>query len=386
MKWKRLVYFIFAFNTVVLMFLGCDNEKVNEQKKPVEVKILSEAQKAKAKRLDTLFNGMFSRNEFIGNVLIAENGLILYKKSFGVSDECKKQLNNDSTLFQIASVSKTFTACLTLQLVDSGLIDLNADIRKYLPEFPYEGIKVKHLLCHRSGLFNYIYFIAELYPDSNRNLSNKEIYDLICQQQPKPYYKPDIQFNYCNTNFMLLTLITENATKKKFKDLIKEFIFRKCEMNRTFFADEIDADKNIAKGYTFSMKEVSGDRFDYVWGDKGIYTTSNDLFKFEEAYFNGKLISKKLMGDALKPYSSERKLGNYGYGWRMKDFDTNEKIIYHNGWWHGYRSALQRRLKDSTSIIILSNRLNRSVYETWRVFNALDGKPNPAIDKEESEE
>jgi CubicO group peptidase (beta-lactamase class C family) len=353
-----------------------------------ETIVLSKAQTEKAWRLDTLFANLFARNEFNGNVLIAENGIPLLKKSYGTANTQTKQALCDSSLFQLASVSKTITACLTLQLVQEGKIDLQNDVRRYLPDFPYEGIKVQHLLNHRSGLFNYIYFCAEQECNPNKKLNNTDVYELICRDVPKPYLKANQQFNYCNTNYMLLALIAEKASGSSFKDLVKKNIFEKCAMRNTWFADELNNNKLLAKGYTFSMREVEGDRFDCVWGDKGIYTTTGDLFLFEEAYFSGKLIAQSYVDTALTPYSSERKLGNYGYGWRMKNFlaeNKTEKIVYHNGWWHGYRTALQRRLKDNVTIIILSNRLNRAVYDTWKVFNAIDGKVVVPIADEKEE-
>lgn len=381
------------FLLVFILATACNNsssEKVSvelQDSTKQEISLTAEETK-KAERLDTLFSNMFNRNEFNGNVLIAESGKILYKKSFGIADVKEKRELSDSSLFQLASVSKTITACLTLQLVAEGKLDLEKEVKAYLPQFPYSGIKVRHLLNHRSGLFNYIYYCAEKNCNPTEMLSNGEILNMICGDIPAPYLKPDTKFNYCNTNYMLLALIDEKAGDKTFKQLVKEKIFDKCEMYSTYFADEIKNNKMVAKGYTFSMREVESDMFDEVWGDKGIYTTTYDLFLFEEAYFNGKLIPQTLLDTALKPYSPERKLGNYGYGWRMKNFlsgaDT-EKIVYHNGWWHGYRTALQRRLKDNVCIIILSNRLNKSVYETWRVFNALDGK-QVEIKLEETEE
>jgi CubicO group peptidase (beta-lactamase class C family) len=368
---------------------GCGEVKTEKKEATVPhdsivpAPVLSKEQTEKAYRLDTLFTQLFSRNEFNGNVLIAEGGTVLLKKSYGTANTQTQQALSDSSLFQLASVSKTITACLTLQLVKEGKIVLQNDVRKYLPDFPYEGIQVSHLLNHRSGLFNYIYFCAakdSAAPQALKNLSNSEVYQMICKEVPPPYLKADVHFNYCNTNYMLLALIAEKVSGRSFKELVKEKIFKKCSMQHTLFADELQNKPSLAKGYTFSWREVEGDRFDQVWGDKGIYTTTGDLFLFEEAYFTGKLIPQNYIDTALIPYSSERKLGNYGYGWRMKNFDAKnkdnnkEKIVYHNGWWHGYRTALQRRLKDNVTVIILSNRLNRSVYETWRVFNAIDGE------------
>lgn len=373
---------------LIFFLQGCD--EITEKKeviiKPFQIdtsSVLSKEQKDKAYRLDTLFDNLSKSNAFNGNILIAENGKIIYKKSIGVANEKEKKALNDSSLFQLASVSKSITAAVVLKLVEEKKISLDENIKKYLVDFPYPGIKVKHLLSHRSGLGNYIYFTGDFVLDKSTKLTNEEVYKIIVNNKPAVYNEPDKLFNYNNTNYMLLALICERVTKTNFKKLCQEKIFTSCGMKHTYFADEINTNKNKTQGYTFSMREVEGDMFDNVWGDKGIYTTTYDLLLFEEAYFSGKIIDSSSIKIATLPMSKERKLGNYGYGWRMKEFNTDNKLIYHNGWWHGYRTALQRRLKDKVCIILLSNRLNSSVYQTWRIFKAIDADTTSLSEKEE---
>lgn len=380
---KKIALLLGIVISLVIYSCGTEPEaaelKITQEIRKIE---LTKAQKETAYCLDTFFARLANSNEFNGNVLIAKHDTVIFKKSYGKSDFSSKASLTDSSLFQLASVSKTFTACLTLQLVEQKKLFLEDNVRKYLGDFPYEGITIKSLLSHRSGLFNYIYFCSDTIEDKSTKLNNEDVFRLVCCGKPAPYMKPEQQFNYNNTNYMLLALIAEKATGKTFKALVKENIFDKCKMSSTFFADDLAGKNNVCKGYTFSLREVEGDMFDKVWGDKGIYTTSGDLFLFEDAYFSGKLISPKMLEQALQPYSDERKLNNYGFGWRMKSFTSDEKLIYHNGWWHGFRTVLQRRLKDGTVIIILSNRLNKSIYHTWKIFNCIDGK---VLEKKEEE-
>jgi CubicO group peptidase (beta-lactamase class C family) len=341
-------------------------------------------------RLDTLFQNLFKANAFNGNVIIAQGGTIVYENSFGIADKSKKTTLQTNSVFQLASVSKTLTATLVLILADEGKLKLSEDVSKYLPGFPYKGVTVEHLISHRSGLSNYLYFCGELGKAKNGKLCNGDVLDFIISTQPQPYLKPGVRFNYCNTNYMLLASIAEKVSGKKYKDLLREKILNPLAMKHTYFEDEFDSlpDSLKTTGYTFSMQEVAKDCFDFVYGDKGIYSTTHDLFTFNEALFTGKLLKPATLENALKPYSSERKQTNYGYGWRMKFFDSPEKIVFHNGWWHGYRTALQRRLSDSTTVVILSNRLNRSVYNVSRVLQVLDGKMpgNIQPNEDESEE
>lgn len=336
---------------------------------------LSPEQQETASRLDTYFTGLHSANQFNGNVLVARNDTVIFKKSYGRPNFYKKTPLNDSSLFQLASVSKILTACLILQLAEQEKIDLQADIQTYLPEFPYSGITSEMLLSHRSGLFNYIYFCEETNPDKRKKLTNEEVYSMMSSCKPNPYRKPGTRFNYNNTNYMLLALVAEKATGENFKTLMRRNIFKKCRMHNTFFADELKDRPNVCRGYTCSNVEVGGDMFDYVWGDKGVYSTTGDLFLFQNAYFSGKLLSRYSVLKATEPHHKDVELKNYGFGWRMIYADSIEKLIYHNGWWHGFRTALHRRLKDGTVVIILSNRLDRSVYDTWSVFKRVDGQP-----------
>ena len=157
-------------------------------------------------------------------------------------------------------------------------------------------------------------------------------------------------------------------------------------MKHTYTYRNVDVfECNYSQGYTQSFKQVCHDRFDGVLGDKGIYTTTYDLFLLSTALYQNKLLSPQTQQLAYTPHSPEKKLSNYGLGWRMKNMNTPDKEIFHNGWWHGYRTAFHRRLRDSVTIVILSNRLNSSVYATWRVYEAIDG-PSATKNKQEADE
>ncbi|NBQ48159.1 MAG: hypothetical protein EBU33_06875 [Sphingobacteriia bacterium] len=115
------------------------------------------------------------------------------------------------------------------------------------------------------------------------------------------------------------------------------------------------------------------DASDFVLGDKSIYSTPFDLFLFSEALYQNRIIRPETQQLAYTAFSREKKLTNYGYGWRMKDFnDPVKKEVYHNGWWHGYRSSFHRRLHDTLTVVILSNQLNSSAYQTHKVYDILD--------------
>jgi CubicO group peptidase (beta-lactamase class C family) len=338
-------------------------------------------------RLDTLFQKMYKSNTFNGNVLIAKNNQIIYQKSFGYAIKENNTELSDSSLFQLASVSKVITGIGALLLYEQGKLKLEQEVSEILPEFPYKGITIKHLLSHRSGLPNYTYFCCEYLKNDNTQLSNQDVLDLMATHQPKSIFKQGLRFNYCNTNYAILALIIEKISGKSYSSFMQDELFKPLGMNHTFTLPTLDfMNKHLTFGYTANYKRVANDRFDGVVGDKGVYTTTHDLFLLSAALYQGKLLSKHTQEMAFAPNSPEKKQSNYGLGWRMRDFDSENKDVFHNGWWHGYRTSFHRRLKDSLTVIVLSNRLNKSVYATWRIYQAFDGPKAFSLNQESDEE
>jgi CubicO group peptidase (beta-lactamase class C family) len=347
------------------------------EKPTVNSKIDSVNYKNEIYRLDTLFLKMHKSNAFNGNVLIAKGSNIIYQKSFGYSKKEANKLLTDSSIFQLASVSKVITSVAILLLFEQGKLNLEDKVSDVLADFPYKKITIKHLLSHRSGLPNYSYFCEQYIENKISRLSNQNMLDLMIKYQPKAYLNPDIRFNYCNTNYALLALIIEKVSKKSFSNFLSDELFKPLGMNHSYTALNIDSiNEHITCGYTMKFGCVPNDMYDGIVGDKGIYTTSYDLFLLSTALYQHKLLDKTTQQLAYTPHSSEKKISNYGFGWRMKNMNDETKEVFHNGWWHGYRTSFHRRLKDSLTIIVLSNRLNKSVYATWRIYGAIDGPKN----------
>lgn len=326
-------------------------------------------------RLDTLFSKMYYLGQLNANILVVKGNDIVYKKSFGFADKQNKIYLNDSSLFQLASVSKVITSIGILKLLENGRLDIDTKVDKIIPDFPYKKITVRHLLSHRSGLPNYTYFLYK-YPDFIRKsvLSNYDILESIKKYKPQLYFSPNFRFNYCNTNYAILAIIIEKISGLQYSEFLQQEIFKPIGMNQTKTVFNVDSSSVLlTKGYTMNYQKVENDKFDGVIGDKGIISTTNDLMLLSLSLYQGKILSFHTQQMAYQPHSKEQKLSNYGLGWRMKNIDNSEKEVFHNGWWHGYRTAFHRRLKDSTTIIVLSNRLNKSVYATGKVFAAIDG-------------
>jgi CubicO group peptidase (beta-lactamase class C family) len=375
------------------MFLSCGNSSTASAsdrlfEKPTPAKVvnyLSKEQKKISERLDSLFTKMNQTGLFNGSVLVSKAGKVIYKKSLGISNKATNEPLTDSSMFQLASVSKVITATAVLMLHERELLDINKPFKYYFTDFPYENIKVKDLLDHRSGLPNYIYTLNSQIDKPNYQMTNVEMYNYFISKKTKPYLKPNTRFNYCNTNYALLALLVEKISQKSFSQFLKEELFLPLGMKNTATIVDIDLNAaNTTRPYDLRWRPVRFDASDYVLGDKSLYSTPYDLFLFSEALYQNKIIKEKTQQLAYTAFSKENKLGNYGYGWRMKDFkDPVKKEVYHNGWWHGYRSSFHRRLSDTLTVVILSNQLNKLAYQTSKVYEILDKTSIPQLSEDD---
>jgi CubicO group peptidase (beta-lactamase class C family) len=392
--------FLFPAFLFSVFILSCGNA-VSVQKTTIVVqpanqdsinKILKEIHASEKKQqLDTLFKNKAKKEGFNGCVLIAQRGQIIYENAFGYADLKTKDPLKINSAFQLASTSKTLTAAAILLLKDQGKLKLTDSIQQFFPNFPYHNITVKLLLTHRSGLFNYMY-ACEQYCEkpnlyNNGVFDNKAMMEIITNKKCDVYAAPNKKFEYCNTNYALLALIVEKVSGINFADFMDQHIFNPLGMTNTWVHnpkyDTLHKNKTI--GHTAFGKIEEECYADDVVGDKGVYSTVDDLLKWDQVLYSEKLLKQKTLDEAFTGYSNEHKgKRNYGYGWRLIDDGKTPKIIYHNGWWHGYNSLFFRRPSDQTTIIILSNKYSRSTYQIQGVLSILtDGSENVDVEGEE---
>ena len=352
-------------------------------------KQVAEPISAKAKllysRLDTFFTNRSIQNGFSGSVLVSVGGKAVYEKCFGYCDYRNKDLMHDTAAFQLASVSKNFTATAILWCAEHQLLSLDDTLQKYFPNLPYKGIHIQDLLDHRSGLPNYLYFCNDKTIDTKKYLTNTEVINVMVKNKPIAAAKPNKRFEYCNTNYVLLAAIVEQVSGKKFKDFMRETFFQPLGMQHTFIYDYTNStDRKIAISYNFKWQIQADDCFDGVVGDKGVYSTVHDMFIWDKAFYDSKLLSQEMVKEAYAPRSFEKPGNrNYGYGWRLLKKPDGNYLVYHNGWWHGNNTVFCRNIQDTTAIIILSNRFNRYVYNVQPVWEILYGVKNDSLNGEE---
>ncbi|MEZ5047752.1 MAG: serine hydrolase domain-containing protein [Chitinophagaceae bacterium] len=336
-------------------------------------------------RLDSFYQVQVAKG-FNGSVLIGYRGKILYERYYGFSDKSSGAMWNEDTRSQLASTSKTLTSGAILLLKDKGLIDLDANVQKYIPSFPYNNITVRMLLNHRSGLPDYIKFASR--PSDKTFLSNDDVVQLFSSKVPKLLFTPNTNFRYSNSNYALLASIVENVTGMKFSYFMKKFIFNPLGMHCTFAIDpskETACTRSFCYNYSWTLQPDM--HLDGVLGDKGIYSSVRDLYKWDQALYTNKLIKYSTLQEAFKPYSFEKPgVKNYGLGWRMFNYDDGTKIVYHNGWWHGNNTCFYRFIQDNFTIIVLGNRFNKNIYrQPQAIYNIMMNNDN-SLSEDENEE
>ncbi len=153
--------------------------------------------------IEAFYEKYHVRSGYNGGNLVAKNGHVIFEKYRGYYDLNKKDSLTPHSAFHLASVSKTFTAMAVLRLVMEHRLELSDTVQKFFPDFPYEGVTIKMLLSHRSGLPNYIYFMEKLGWPSNTPCTNQDILDYMIKFNPPVSSRPVSHFQYCNTNFSL---------------------------------------------------------------------------------------------------------------------------------------------------------------------------------------
>ncbi len=322
---------------------------------------------AKSKELHKYFKRRYEKIGFNGTVLFAEKGEIVYKNAFGYADVKKKQKLNIKTKFQIASASKPFTSYAIMLLKQEGELSYDDSVQHYFPEFPYKGITIRLLMIHKSGLPEYFYFADKLWKDRTRQISNADVVDMMIEHHPQRYYLPDKKYNYINTNYCLLAAIVEKITGDTFEEFMEDEVFDPLEMNDTYIYNKahLTDHANYAIGYTRRRRKAENSYLNGVVGDKGIYTTVEDMLKFDQALYNGDPLELEILEEAFEPAHKRLYIhDNYGFGWRINAQDSTNKIVYHTGWWKGFRSYFIRQLGKKKTIIVLSNMSNQSVFGT----------------------
>lgn len=353
------------------------------------------AQNSKVEKLDALFSDLYESGRFNGNVLIAENGEILFQKSYGYADFKNQLPLNADTVFDLASVSKEFTAAALLLLQKEGKLNLNDPISNYIPELDFYGtVTLKQLVQHTSGL-PLLFPVFIKYWDTNKTAVNQDVAELFALHQPEMSFAPGTDFEYNNANYALMGLIIERVSGKSFNEYLKEHIFEPFEMNNTLvyrrYYDNFVL-LNYALGYmpdadgkAMAVDDVPDTDYrhflDGIVGAGEIKSTVGDLLKWDRALYSNELfdeVDKEILFEGVT--LPDGRYIPYGFGWVVREDETFGKIVYHPGRWAGYINHFERDLdKDKTIIILGNNDLPETLIPRNRVRNILYEIEEPKV-------
>ncbi|RZK49538.1 MAG: class A beta-lactamase-related serine hydrolase [Pedobacter sp.] len=387
---KRYLYILF-FAISIFNFTACSTPEEKAKKLEADKKIripeddkedslmLSYDPKKEDKWIAEFMQNLHRKKGFNGNVLVAKKGKIIYQKALGWADYLHRDSLKIKSEFELASITKTFTGVAIMQLVEAGKLSLTDSVQKFYPKFPYPGINIELLLTHRSGLMNYVYFIDDIWRkekrDMKKGVSNQEVMDILTNLKPNRYMKPDKQFHYNNSNYMVLGAIIEKVTGQSYAEYMMEHIFKPAGMKNTHVYStavypKIPVDV-VGHDRTWRYSVVQN-FLDGPVGDKGIYSTIHDLLLFDKYLKNGRLLTQNSLDSAFvgrnKPVKGHF---NYGYGWRIFEGEKTDKVVYHTGWWHGFRHIYVRNLDKDIVLVFLGNLTNGSLMQLDELYKYL---------------
>jgi len=351
--------FLFLMLTILISCNWSDNIENKTEKEVAEPILQPTLPLNKIHKIDSLLSKYLIQRHYNGNALVAYKGYPIFRKTYGYRNLASKERLDFNTAFQLASVSKSFTAMAVLILYERKQLNLNDLVQKYIPDFPFNNVTIKNLLHHTSGMPNYMYFVDNSWKD-DMPLSNEDVLKIININKPTLSFEPGKRHIYSNTGYAMLALLVERISGQPFYKFLEENIFVPLKMNHTFAWNKaaIDTNRNVANGYSrsgFKFRSIEHVPLDEVLGDKSVYSTVDDLLKYEKAWYNYKLISKNSTMEAFTPViTASKRIQKYGYGWRLSEFD-GKKVIYHNGLWNGFTSSLTRYLEDSLTVILVNN-------------------------------
>ncbi|WP_160914369.1 serine hydrolase domain-containing protein [Halobacillus litoralis] len=332
------------------------------------------------KELEKLFDYLESNRLFSGVVLLSEEGEAFYKRAVGKKSEIKQQTID--AIFEIASISKSFTAVAIMMLNDEKKLRLDDDITKYFPSLPYKGITIKNLLNHTSGLPDYMEWFEDTKNwNHSRVATNQDVINYLNKEKPEVLFKVNEKWEYCNTGYVLLAEIIGMVSNLTYDEFLNKRIFTPLEMVNTsthsqFLESRLE---NFSLGYIYDWEkgiyylpqQLKEHKyvyfFDGVKGDGGIKSTAADLLKWEQAIYNNELLSQEaidmilsstsLKGNVTTGYCPglHKDFGGYGLGWKLENHPRYKEIVLHDGYWAGFCTSLISYKDFNKSIIMLNN-------------------------------
>ncbi|MCU0459311.1 MAG: serine hydrolase [Bacteroidales bacterium] len=322
-------------------------------------------------------------------VLVAKEGQVVYRKSFGMADLELNVPMRPEMVFRIGSVTKQFTAIAILQLMEQGKLSLQDEITKYIPDYPMQGhsITIEHLLTHTSGIKSYTNVPS--YEEMMRtDMTPEEVIEKI---KPLPMeFAPGTRWNYNNSGYFLLGYIIEKVSGKKYAEYLQENLFSPLGMTSTLYGDDTKIVMNRASGYQPGEKgTVNADFLSMTlpYAAGSIMSTVDDLYKWNRALLGYKLVKKETLEKAWSGFRlADGKDTRYGYGWFMSEIQGSP-TIEHGGGINGYlTSSIYLPHEDVFVALFSNNNAKDPGFSAIRLAALAIGKPVPTTEIKVSEE
>jgi CubicO group peptidase (beta-lactamase class C family) len=303
------------------------------------------------------------------SVLVLHNGSPIVHRGYGFADLEKRTLAAPDTNYRLASVTKQFTAAAILLLTQDRQLQLDDPISKWFPDLPpaTKVITVRHLLSHMSGLIDY----EEVIPaDMTQQLHDADVLKIL-EGQDRTYFAPGTSYRYSNSGYALLALIVERASGKSFATFLRERIFQPLRMSNTIAHEEgVSVVAHRAYGYTFengAWARTDQSQTSAVLGDGGIYSSIDDLARWDAALYDERLLNDESRELAFTPVTrTEDPRIEYGMGWRITREQVGGTTLWHSGETRGFRNVIVRYPDQNLTVIVLSNRDEPEPYQTAR--------------------
>jgi CubicO group peptidase (beta-lactamase class C family) len=317
--------------------------------------------------------------------MLVRNGRIDYRRAFGFADLNARTPIMPDTQFLLASLTKQFTAMAIMILAERHKLQFDDTLAKFCPEFPAYAhtITIRHLLNHTAGLTQYDdilgvkldenYFRSSKSPPAAHELTAAEVLQILSHQE-KLSFAPGDKFEYSDSAYVVLGQIVERLTGERYAEFLKETIFDPLGMHDTLVVDERKQKvPRLALGYAKrdgKWQDVTYSPENAVYGEDGIYSTINDLYKWDRALYTERLVSRATLEMAFTPGRANdgkevrtdllTHPSSYGFGWFISSLN-GEKVVEHSGGWSGYATHILRVPSRQVTAIVLTNSSNGDV-------------------------
>ncbi len=309
------------------------------------------------------FADLYARRKFNGVVLVARRGQVLYQAAHGVTGPTGGQALQPDSVFNLASVSKQFTALAVLILMEQGKLGYDDALETRLPGIRAPGVKIRHLIHHTSGLAEYETLLDEHWPDESL-VTNKDLLALLVQHQAPLKFKPGEKYEYSNTGYALLANVIERVSGQSYAAFLAEKIFRPAGMRDTFVCPATLTHWPAKKVIGFAragktLRRENETYMDGIVGDGGVCSSASDLLAYDRALYTDRILPRERLKRLYEPV----RLNNgkpllYGFGLELFESGT---YVSHSGSWVGFNTFFARDLSDETVFIALDNSSNENV-------------------------